>query len=103
VGAAHAEILLDLAGCLQTTGAGGAVSGGDEASCGEALVCVGCGDGLRWGGYSATKRLRAGLGGGSFGDEEGWRHWVGLTSEVAGLAVRFNASRARFAWGVRVL
>jgi hypothetical protein len=27
--------------------------------------------------------LRAGPGGGRFGDEEGWRHWVGLTSEVA--------------------
>jgi hypothetical protein len=47
--------------------------------------------------------LRAGFGGGRFGDEEGWRHCVGLTSEVAVLAVRFDASRARFLRGVRVL
>jgi hypothetical protein len=47
--------------------------------------------------------LCAGAGGGRFGDKEGWRHWVELTSEVAVLPVRFDASRARFRRGVRVL
>jgi hypothetical protein len=73
--AAHAEVLLDLACDL-----GGAAEGGDAALGGEG---AGRGDGLCWRGYSARKRLRAWPGGGRIGDEKGWRHWVGLTSEVA--------------------
>src|SRR5208283_4877703 len=68
VGAAHAQVLLDAAGDL-----GGAASGGDAVG-GEALVSDGRGDG--------DGALRAGPGGGRFGDEEGWRHWVGLTSKL---------------------
>ena len=67
VGAAHAQVLLDLAGCLQTTGVGGAVSGGDAAGCGDALGKAGRGDR-----HGARGSLRAGLGGGRFGDEKGW-------------------------------
>jgi hypothetical protein len=78
VRAAHAQVLLDAACDL-----GGAASGGDAVG-GEG---AGRGDGLCWRGYSARKRLRAWPGGGRFGDEKGWRHWVGLTSEVAVLFV----------------
>jgi len=86
VSAAHAQVLLDLAGDVAAVGGG------------EVLVGDGRGDM-----EGASGRLRARLGGGCFGDEEGWGHCAGLTSEVAVLAVRFDASRARFVRGVRVL
>ncbi|MGD0905393.1 MAG: hypothetical protein ABR924_21070 [Terracidiphilus sp.] len=58
VGAAHAQVLFDAAGDL-----GGAASGGDAVG-GESLGGDGRGDG--------DGALRAGPGGGRFGDEEGW-------------------------------